>query len=74
MLLARADADAEAVREVTAVLLAQRQEIAQQVTVPFAGGANTAVRCGLRIGPRLDSGAASYYDKDKPSFLHSNAD
>jgi hypothetical protein len=79
MLLARAGADEEAIREATAVLLEQRQEIAQEI--PNEVSVVRLLVSQIRrfdprsdFGPGLHRGAASYYDKDKPSFLRANAD
>jgi uncharacterized protein len=79
MLLTRAGADEEAVREVTAVLLEQRQEIAQEI--PEQVSVVRLLVAQIRrfdphsdFGPGLHRGAAGYYDKDKPSFLKANAD
>lgn len=79
MLLARAGADEETIREVTAVLLEQRQEIAQEI--PDQVSVVRLLVAQIRrfdthsdFGPGLHRGAAGYYDKDKPSFLKANAD
>ncbi len=79
MLLARQGADESAVRALTAALIERRQEIMLEIPAR-----DTAVRLLLAqtrrpdtlsgFGPGLHSGAASYYDKDKPSFLKANAD
>jgi uncharacterized protein len=78
-LLARDDANAAAVRAVTAVLIERRQEMMQQIPASM-----TEVRLLLvqtrrpvpqtGLGPPLHAGALSFYDKDKPSFLLAHAD
>ncbi len=79
MLMARDGADEEAVRQVTQVLLEQRQEIAQAIpdqlgVVRLLVGQIRRFDIRFDFGPGLHRGAASYYDKDKPSFLRANAD
>lgn len=79
MLLARAGADPNAIRAVTAVLVEQRQEISNEI--PSDEAAVRLLLAQIRrpdvhsdFGPGLHRGAASFYDKDKPSFLQANAD
>ncbi len=78
-LLARDSVNEAAIRAVTGVLMERRQgimeEIPQQmaeVRLLLAQVRRPEVQSGL--GPPLHVGAASYYDKDKPSFLQANAD
>jgi uncharacterized protein len=78
-LLARDDANQSAIRTITAVLLERRQEIMEEIPAQM-----TEVRLLLAqvrrpeeqagLGPPLHAGAASFFDKDKPSFLQANAD
>jgi uncharacterized protein len=78
-LLARDDANQNAIMTVTSVLMERRQEIMQEIPAQM-----TEVRLLLAqvrrpdpqagLGPALHRGAASYYEKDKPSFLQTNAD
>jgi hypothetical protein len=79
MLMARDGTDEEAVREVTKALLEQRQEIAQAIpdqvsVVRLLVGQIRRFDIRSDYGPGLHRGSASYYDKDKPSFLRANAD
>jgi uncharacterized protein len=78
-LLARDDANEAAIREITGVLMERRQEIMQEipeqmteVRLLLAQARRPETQAGL--GPALHSGAASFYDKDKPSFLLAHAD
>jgi TRAP transporter TAXI family solute receptor len=78
-LLARDIANATAVRAVTETLIERRQEVMQEIPASM-----TEVRLLLvqtrrpepktGLGPVLHSGALSFYDKDKPSFLLAHAD
>jgi uncharacterized protein len=78
-LLASAAANPVAIRAITEVLIERRQEIMQEVPAEL-----TEVRLLLAqvrrpdphagLGPALHIGAASFYDKDKPSFLLAHAD
>jgi uncharacterized protein len=78
-LLARDDANATAVRAVTAALIERRHEIMQEIPASM-----TEVRLLLvqtrrpelttGLGPVLHPGALSFYDKDKPSFLLAHSD
>jgi uncharacterized protein len=78
-LLARDDANQNAVRTITSVLMERKQEIMQEIPAQM-----TEVRLLLAqvrkpdpqagLGPPTHAGALSYYDKDKPSFLQANAD
>lgn len=79
MLLARVGADPDPVRALTAVLLEDRQEVADEI--PSDAVAVRLLLAQIRrpdirsdFGPTLHRGAASFYDKDKPSFLQANAD
>jgi uncharacterized protein len=78
-LLARDDANATAVRAVTAALIERRHEIMQEIPASM-----TEVRLLLvqtrrpelttGLAPAVHPGALSFYDKDKPSFLLAHAD
>jgi uncharacterized protein len=78
-LLARDSANLAAIRAITAVLIDQREEIMQEIPEQL-----TEVRLllaqvrrpqpSMGLGPPLHAGAASFYDKDKPSFLLAHAD
>ena len=78
-LLARDDANADAIRAITGVLIEERQEIVKEIP-----GSMTEVRLLLAqvrrpeaqagLGPPLHPGATNFYDRDKPSFLKANAD
>lgn len=78
-LLAASRVDDETIRIITGVLVDQREEIAREIPERVA-----EVRLLLahvrqpdlhaEFGPALHSGAAQFYDKDKPSFIHANAD
>ncbi len=78
-LLARDSASVTALRAVTEVLIERRQEIMEEIPAGM-----TEVRLLLvqvrrpetqaGLGPALHSGALSFYDKDKPSFLLAHAD
>jgi uncharacterized protein len=78
-LLAREDSDALAIRWLTEALLGNRQTIMDQLA-----GAPPSVRQllaqtrrpqpGAEFCPALHSGAAAFYDKDKPSFIQAHAD
>lgn len=78
-LLARDDANESTIRTITAVLMERRQEIMEEIAPQM-----TEVRLLLAqvrqpeaqagLGPPLHAGAASFFNKDKPSFLQANAD
>ena len=78
-MLARDNANVQAIRAVTEVLLERRQEMMQEIPTQI-----TEVRLLLvqvrrpdvlsGLGPALHPGALSFYDKDKPSFLLAHAD
>jgi len=79
LLLAREDCNPAAMRAITEVLLERRQEIMNEVPRGMA-----AVRLLLAqarqpdqregLSPAIHPGAASFYNKDKPSFLLQHAD
>jgi uncharacterized protein len=78
-LLAREDADQSAIRAITGVLIERRQELMEdiapqmaEVRLLVAQVRRPEVQTG--IGPPLHAGAASFFDKDKPTFLQTNAD
>jgi len=78
-LLARDDADADAIRAITGVLMERREEIMREIPAQMtevqlllAQVRRPAVQAGL--GPPLHAGASAFYDKDKPSFLLAHAD
>lgn len=78
-LLARDDANQDAIRAITGVLMERREEIMQEIPAQM-----TEVRLLLAqvrrpevqtaLGPPLHAGAISFYNKDKPSFLLAHAD
>ena len=78
-LLARDTADEYVIRAITETLMERRQEVMQEIPEQL-----TEVRLLVAqirrpetqagIGPPLHAGAASFYDKDKPSFLFAHAD
>ena len=78
-MLARFSAPAQPVRWITEVLIEDREEIAHAIPDAFA-----EVRPLLAsikrpeehsgMGAGVHSGALAYYEKDKPSFVQSNAD
>ncbi|MFZ1682074.1 MAG: TAXI family TRAP transporter solute-binding subunit [Rhizobiaceae bacterium] len=71
LLVTREDVDAEAVREFTAILFEHKLDIALRAPL----GASIAVpdlAGGMAVA--LHDGAADYYDREKPSFLESNAE
>jgi hypothetical protein len=77
-LLARDGANEAAIRAITGVLMEQRQEIMQEIPeqmtelrLLLAQVRRPEAQAGL--GPPLHSGAISFYDKDKPSFLLAHA-
>jgi hypothetical protein len=78
-LLARTDADPEAVRMLTEILHAHRHALAEAIPEDFAEVRpllatirRPPVENGL--GPPLHPGAVAYYDRDQPSFVQQNAD
>lgn len=78
-LLALDSANADAIRAVTAVLMERRQEMMQEipahlndVRLLLAQVRQPELQAGF--GPALHPGAASFYNKDKPSFLMVHAD
>jgi uncharacterized protein len=78
-LLALDSASPDAIRAVTSVLMERRQEMMQEipanlndVRLLLAQVHQPQLQVGL--GPALHSGAASFYNKDKPSFLMAHAD
>ena len=79
LLLARDSTNNEVVRTITSVLIDRRQEVMAEIppSMPevrlLLGGIRKPVeQAGL--GPSLHPGAASYYDKEKPSFILAHAD
>jgi uncharacterized protein len=78
-LLARDNANGSAIQAITAVLMERQQELMQEIPAQL-----TEVRLLLAqvrrpdpqtgFGPALHPGALNYYDKDKPTFLQTNAD
>jgi uncharacterized protein len=78
-LMARSSADRDVVRTITSVLLERRQEIMAEIPASMtevrlllAGVRKPEAQAGL--GPAVHPGAASFYDKDKPSFILAHAD
>jgi len=78
-LLARDDANTDAIRAITEVLLDRREEIMREIPAEMtevrlllAQVKQPGVRTG--IGPALHTGASAFYSKDKPSFLLAHAD
>ena len=81
LLLARDDCNPAAMRAITGVLMERRQEIMNEV--PRGMVAVGLLLAQVRqpdpdqrggLSPALDLGAASFYNKDKPSFLLQHAD
>jgi uncharacterized protein len=78
-LLASQGANANAVREVTSVLMERRQEIMEAIP-PGMSEVGLLVLQARRpqpqtgLGPALHPGALSFYDKDRPSFLLAHPD
>lgn len=78
-LLARDSVNEAAIRAITETLLDRRQEIMQEIPerlieVRLLLAQVRRPEPSLGLGPPLHSGAASFYDKDKPSFLLAHAD
>jgi hypothetical protein len=78
-LLARDDANAAAIRAITGVLIEWRQEIMQEIPASMTEVRRLLVQARRPepqsgLGPPLQPGALSFYDKDKPSFLLAHAD
>jgi uncharacterized protein len=78
-LLALDSANANAVRAITAVLMERRQEMMQEIPAHLNDVRLLLVQVRqpeqqAGFGPALHPGAASYYNKDKPSFLMAHAD
>jgi uncharacterized protein len=78
-LLAASNANANAIREITSVLMDRRQEI--MATVPPGMTEVGLLTLQARrpqpqtgLGPALHPGALSYYDKDRPSFIFAHPD
>jgi uncharacterized protein len=78
-LLARDTVNAPAIQAITGVLIERQQELMQEIPARLTG-----VRLLLAqvrrpeaptgLGPPLHPGALGFYEKDKPSFLQTNAD
>ncbi len=71
LLVTREDVDVEAVREFTSILFEHKLDIALRAPL----GASIAVPDldgGMAVA--VHEGAADYYDREKPSFLESNAE
>jgi TRAP transporter TAXI family solute receptor len=78
-LLARDSANPDAIRAITGVLIDRRQEILQEIPAHLAEVRLLLVQVRqpdshAGFGPPLHPGAVNFYDKDKPSFLQTNAD
>jgi TRAP transporter TAXI family solute receptor len=78
-LLARDNASASAVHAITAVLMERQQELIEEIP-PQLTEARLLLAQVRRpepqtgFGPALHPGSLDYYDKDKPTFLQTNAD
>ena len=70
LFLANKDVDAEIVRQITSILYERRQDLATIISVASYISPPTTLSGGLPIHP----GAQAYYDREKPSFLQSNAE
>lgn len=69
--MANKNVDAEIVRQITSILYERRQDLAAIVSVASYISPPTSLSgTNLPIHP----GAQAYYDREKPSFLQSNAD
>ncbi len=78
-LLALDSANADAVRAITSVLIERKQELIQQIPPNLTDARLLLVQVRQPqpqdgSGPALHPGAASFYNKDKPSFLQAHAD
>lgn len=78
-LLARDNANADAIRAITGVLIERRQEILQEIPARMTEVRLLLVRvrqpdAQAAFGPEPHPGAMSFYFKDKPSFLQAHAD
>jgi TRAP transporter TAXI family solute receptor len=78
-LLASSSADSSAIRAITSALIERRQEVMAEIPASIlevrlllAEVRKPEQQAGL--APILHPGAASFYDKDKPSFLLAHAD
>lgn len=78
-LLAHRDADEDAVRTITSLLMEGRQQLAN--AIPDEHAEVRALLAGLKrpdaqfgIGAPIHAGAQQYYDKDKPAFVEEYAD
>lgn len=78
-LLARDNANAEAIRAVTEVLTERKQEMMEEISARLPEVRLLLVQTRrpesqTGFGPALHPGALSFYNKDKPSFLVAHAD
>jgi uncharacterized protein len=78
-LLAGYTAKVEAVRAITEILMEHRQEMTGEIPVQMPEVRSLLAQIQrpkpqAGLGPALHPGAASYYDRDKPSFLLAHAD
>lgn len=78
-LLAHKSVSATAIRELTAVLMDRRQEIADAIQPEFSDLRPLLARVKAPemqsgLGAQVHEGAISYFDRDKPSFLQAHAD
>jgi uncharacterized protein len=78
-LLALDSANADAIRAITGVLMERRQEMMREIPKNLNDVRLLLVQVGqpelqAGLGPALHPGAASFYNKDKPSFLVAHAD
>jgi TRAP transporter TAXI family solute receptor len=71
LLIARKEANAEAVRELTAVLFEKRRDLSQRTSL---AGFTTAPNLEKGTLLPVHEGAIAYYDREKPSFLEANSD
>lgn len=71
LFLANKNVDEEIVRQITSILYERRQDLAATIPVAsYISPPTTLSGTNLPIHP----GAQAYYDREKPSFLQSNAD
>lgn len=71
VLVARSDVDPEAIRELTRILFENRLDLTIRFALATAISQPDTAE-GLTIP--LHEGAAAYYDRNEPSFLHENAE